>query len=318
LETIFLIVPCYNEAEVLPQFYLEIQRVAESLHGYQLECVFVDDGSKDQTVSILKSLAQEDSRMRYLSLSRNFGKEAALYAGLVYSRGRGDYFAILDADLQDPPSLLPEMLNIIKSEGYDCVATRRINRTGEPPIRSWFAKAFYKIMNILSKTEVVDGARDFRLMTKSVVEAIVQIQEYNRFTKGIYGWIGFKTKWISYENIERAAGVTKWSFWKLFLYSMDGILAFSTLPLAIASIIGLIFFLISIFGFLVIVIKTIIWGDPVTGFPALASLITLIGGIHLFCLGIIGQYLAKTYLETKKRPIFLIREASPDIPTTSE
>lgn len=306
MERISLVVPCYNEEESLPHFYNEAIKVAESLPQFDFEMILVDDGSKDRTLEVMKAFAAGDGRVKYISFSRNFGKEAALYAGLTYITG--DYAAVLDADLQDPPSLLPQMIDYIKDEGYDCVATRRSSRKGEPPIRTLFAKMFYRIINKISSAEIIDGARDFRLMRRNVVEAILEIPEYNRFTKGIYGWVGYKTKWLAYENIERVAGQTKWSFWKLFLYSLEGILAFSTVPLAIASMLGLLFFFISLAAILAIVLKTLIWGDPVAGWPALACIVFLVGGIQLFCLGIIGQYLAKTYMETKSRPIYLLKE----------
>jgi glycosyltransferase involved in cell wall biosynthesis len=306
MEKITLVVPCYNEEEALPHFYEAAIKTIESLPQHSFEFVFVDDGSKDKTLDVLKELAGKDSRIKYISFSRNFGKEAALYAGL--SNASGDYTAVLDADLQDPPSLLPEMLRYIREEGYDCVATKRSTRKGEPPVRSFFARMFYRIINRISDTEIVDGARDFRLMRRTVVDAILKMPEYNRFTKGIYSWVGFKTKWLSYENIERIAGKTKWSFNKLFLYSLEGILAFSTAPLAVSSIIGLLFFFASLAAIFIIVLKTLIWGDPVAGWPALACIICLVGGIQLFCLGIIGQYLAKVYMEVKKRPIYIIEE----------
>ena len=306
MPTLSVVVPCYNEEESAPLFYKEIKSVAATMPDVILELIFVDDGSKDKTLEVIKELHAKDNSIKYLSFSRNFGKEAALYAGLEHAIG--DYVAILDADLQDPPSLLPQMIDYIEKEGYDCVATKRSTRKGEPRIRSFFAKMFYRIINKLSRTEVVDGARDFRLMKRDVVDAILQMSEYNRFTKGIYGWVGFKTKWLEYENIERVAGQTTWSFWKLFLYSLEGIIAFSVAPLAIASIFGLLLFFIALVAIVFIIIRTLIWGDPVAGWPALVCIILLVGGIQLFCLGIIGQYLAKTYMETKKRPIYLIRE----------
>lgn len=258
-----------------------------------------------------KDLRAKDERVHYVSFSRNFGKESALYAGLQLSTG--DYVATLDVDLQDPPSLLPEMWKTIKeSEGkedYDCVATRRVNRAGEPPIRSFFARMFYKIINKMSSTEIVDGARDFRLMKRKMVDAILRDAEYNRFTKGIYSWVGFHTKWIAFENVERSAGETKWSFWKLFLYSIEGILAYSTAPLAVASVFGIAFCGVSFISMLVIVIRALVFGDPVAGWPSLVTIIFFLGGIQLLCLGIMGLYLSKTYLETKKRPIYIVRES---------
>lgn len=310
MEKVSLVIPCYNEEEMLPYFYDAMIKVIGSLPGFTFEMIFVDDGSKDRTLEVIKELAAKDNLVKYLSFSRNFGKESALYAGLEYSTG--DYVAILDADLQDPPSLLPQMIEYITNEGYDCVATRRSTRKGEPPVRSFFARMFYRIINRISNTEIVDGARDFRLMDRKVVEAILQMSEYNRFTKGIYGWVGYKTKWIAYENVERIAGQTKWSFWKLLVYSLEGILAFSTVPLAIASMLGLVLFSLSLIAIIVIVLKTLIWGDPVAGWPALACIILLIGSIQLFCLGIIGQYLSKMYMETKARPIYLLKEKNFD------
>lgn len=309
-EKISIIVPCYNEQESLPHFYKEITRVVKEMKNIDFEFIFVNDGSRDNTLDEIKKLAVKDKRIRYVSFSRNFGKEAAMYAGLEYSVG--DYVAIMDADLQDPPSLLPEMYNYLKKDGYDSVATRRVSRVGEPPIRSFFAKKFYKLINKISKAEVVDGARDFRLMTRQMVNAIINMKEYNRFSKGIFGWVGFKTKWLEYENIERVAGVTKWSFWKLFIYAIDGIIAFSTAPLALSSLFGIIFLFISFILIIFVVVKTLIFGDPVAGWPSLVCIILFISGIQLFCVGIIGQYLAKTYLETKNRPIYIIKETEKD------
>ena len=254
----------------------------------------------------MRMLQKQDVRVHYVLFSRNFGKEAALYAGL--EQASGDYVCVIDADLQDPPSLLPEMYAAIVQQGYDCVATRRVTRKGEPPIRSFFARCFYKLINKMSKTEIVDGARDFRLMTRQMVQAMLSLSEVNRFSKGLFGWVGFRTKWIAYENVERVAGQTKWSFWRLFLYSLEGIVAFSTVPLAIASIFGLLFCLIAFVMILVIILKTLIWGDPVSGWPSLVCIIFFVGGIQLFCLGIVGQYLSKMYLETKKRPIYIAKE----------
>lgn len=307
-----LVVPCYNEEEAIPIFYREALKVIEHLKDeFEFEFCFVDDGSKDGTLQCFKDLRAKDERVHYVSFSRNFGKESALYAGLQLSTG--DYVATLDVDLQDPPSLLPEMWKTIKeSEGkedYDCVATRRVNRAGEPPIRSFFARMFYKIINKMSSTEIVDGARDFRLMKRKMVDAILRDAEYNRFTKGIYSWVGFHTKWIAFENVERSVGETKWSFWKLFLYSIEGILAYSTAPLAVASVFGIVFCGVSFISMLVIVIRALAFGDPVAGWPSLVTIIFFLGGIQLLCLGIMGLYLSKTYLETKKRPIYIVRES---------
>ncbi len=307
MDILSLVVPCYNEQDSLPQFYKEVVKIVSEMDMVQFEFLFVDDGSNDQTLNILKGLHMQDSRVRYISFSRNFGKESAMYAGMEYAVG--DYVAVMDADMQDPPSLLPEMYRILTEEkNYDCVATRRTTRTGEPPIRSFFARCFYKLINKISKTEIVDGARDFRFMTRQMVNAILSMKEYNRFSKGIFSWVGFKTKWLEYVNVKRIAGETKWSFWKLLLYSLNGIIAFSTAPLAIASITGFLFCIIAVIMAIVFAVKTLVWGDPVPGFPTLICVILLVGGIQLFCIGILGQYLAKTYLETKERPIYIIKE----------
>ncbi len=306
MKKISVVVPCYNEQEAIPYFYKEITKVSDSMKKAEFEYLFINDGSKDDTLKVLKEFSKKDSRVKYVSFSRNFGKEAAMYAGL--KEASGDYIAIMDADLQDPPSLLPEMFETLESGEYDCVATRRVTRKGEPKIRSFFAKLFYKIMNAISNTEVVDGARDFRLMTKQMVNAILEISEYNRFSKGIFGFVGFQTKWIEYENIERVAGKTKWSFWKLFLYSLEGFTAFSTKPLILSTIVGILFCAIAFIMVIVIICKTFIFGDPVGGWPSLACIILFVGGIQLFCTGIIGQYLAKTYIEVKHRPIYIIKE----------
>ncbi len=277
------------------------------MQSFQFELIFVDDGSKDRTLEICKELKLLDERVHYLSFSRNFGKEAALYAGL--KAATGDYIAVMDADLQDPPELLKDMLSILQNDNQiDCVATRRTTRKGEPPIRSFFAKNFYKLINKISKAEIMDGARDFRMMTRQVVDAVLSMGEYNRFSKGIFGWIGFRTKWLDYVNVERVAGETKWSFWKLFLYAIDGIIAFSTMPLVIASLSGILFCITAILMAVYFAVKTVLYGDPVAGFPTLICLILLIGGIQLFCIGILGQYLSKTYLEAKKRPIYIVKE----------
>ncbi len=309
MKCVSVIVPCYNEQEVLPLFYQEIRRAADELaEQAELELLLVDDGSQDDTLRIAKGLHERDARVRYLSFSRNFGKEAALYAGL--REARGDYVAVMDADLQDPPSLLPAMYRGIVEEHYDCVAARRVSRKGEARIRSFFARRFYRMMARISRADIVDGARDYRLMTRQVVDSILEMAEYNRFSKGLFGWVGYRTKWLDYDNVERAAGKTKWSFWKLVLYSMDGITSFSTAPLAIASVLGVLMFLIAFIVICIIIAKTLIWGDPVSGWPSLACILFFVGGIQLFCMGIVGQYLAKTYLETKHRPIFILRETS--------
>lgn len=310
MDKISAIVPCYNEEQALPYLYEELIKVAQQMSGQDFEFIFVNDGSKDKTLEVIKALRQKDERVRYVSFSRNFGKEAAIYAGLEASTG--DYVAMLDADLQDPPHLLLEMYHTLLDKEYDCVATRREDRKGEPVIRSFFAKKFYQLINKISDTEIVDGARDFRLMTRQMVNSILKLGEYNRFSKGIFGWVGFNTKWIAYENVERVAGQTKWSFWGLFFYSLEGIIAFSTRPLAIASIFGFVFFLISLVWICMIITKTLLWGDPVPGYPSLICAIFFIGGIQLLCLGILGQYLSKTYLETKKRPIYIAKETEQD------
>ncbi len=307
-QKVTLVVPCYNEEEVLPLFYKEYVKVAKRLPEYIVEALFVDDGSKDKTIEIVKELAESDERVKYVSFSRNFGKEAAIYAGL--QNADGDYVAIMDADLQDPPALLPEMLDAIVKEGYDSAATRRVTRKGEPPIRSFFARRFYRLMNKISTTEIMDGARDYRLMTRQFRDAILQMSEYNRFSKGIFGWVGFKTKWIEFENVERQAGETKWSFWKLLVYSIEGIIGFSTVPLALVSVLGLAVCLVAFVFLIVILVKTLCFGDPVAGWPSMACIILLLGGIQLFCMGILGMYLSKTYLETKKRPIYICGETN--------
>ena len=303
--TVTLIVPCYNEEESLPIFYHAVCDVAQTLPDYQMTFLLINDGSKDNTLQIMRDLAAKDERVKYLSFSRNFGKEAAMYAG--FCNAEGDYVAVMDADMQDPPSLLPEMFSYIK-EGYDSVATRRVTRKGEPPIRSFFARMFYRLVNRISKTEIVDGARDYRLMTRQVVDSILQMTEYNRFTKGIFGWVGYSTKWLEFENVERAHGETKWNFWKLFIYALDGITAFSTVPLALASFMGVLFCFVAFLLILVIVIKTLAIGDPVGGWPSMVCIICMVSGVQLFCLGIVGQYLSKTYMEVKKRPIYLVKE----------
>lgn len=308
MDKISIVIPCYYEEKSLPFFFTELKRVLEGMNQAKFEIIFVDDGSKDNTLQIIKEYSKQYNKIKYISLSRNFGKESALYAGIEATTG--DYIAVMDADLQDPPYLLEEMYDILKSENYDCVATRRVDRKGEPPIRSFFARKFYKIINKISNAHIVDGARDFRLMKRKMVDSIISMQEYNRFSKGIFGWVGFNTKWISYENRERVAGETKWSFWKLFKYSIEGIIAFSTTPLIISSFIGLLFFIISIIMVMVIIFKTILYGDPVAGWPSLACIIFFVSGIQLFCIGILGQYLAKTYMEVKKRPIYIIKESN--------
>lgn len=302
-----IIVPCYNEEENIQDFYHEVLKNESFFQEKDLaiEFLYIDDGSKDGTVKEVKKLHEKDERVHLISFSRNFGKEAAIYAGL--QKAKGDYAVLLDADLQDPPSLLPEMYSYIE-EGYDSVATRRVTRKGEPRIRSFFARMFYRLMNNISRTEIVDGARDYRLMTRQVVDAILSMTEYNRFTKGIFGWVGYETKWLEYENVERKKGESKWSFWKLFLYSIEGITAFSTVPLAFASVMGVLFCFAAFLLIIVTIVRKLVFGDPTDGWPSLVCIISLISGVQLFCLGIVGQYLSKTYMEVKKRPIYLVKE----------
>ena len=305
---ISIIVPCYNEEQALPFFYKEMEKVRKKDFGTKVnfEYIFVNDGSKDNTLSVIKKLSEKDKKVKYVSFSRNFGKEAAMIAGLENSSG--DYVTLMDADLQDPPKLLRTMYDTIINEGYDTVGTRRVTRKGEPVIRSFFARCFYRIINKMSDIEMVDGARDYRLMTRQVVDAIISLKEYNRYSKGLFSFVGFNTKWIEYENVERVAGETKWSFFKLFKYALEGIIAFSTAPLVFSSIIGLVFCLISFLAIIFIIVRTLVCGDPTPGWPSLACIIVFISGIQLFSIGIIGQYLSKTYLEVKKRPIYIVKE----------
>lgn len=305
------IVPCYNEEEALSYFYQEIDRISKEMQEVEFEILFVNDGSKDKTLDIIKEMAQKDERVKYLSFSRNFGKEAAIYAGL--KNATGDLVAIMDADLQDPPALLPEMYHAIVNEGYDSVATRRVTRKGEPPIRSFFARMFYRMMNKLSKTEIVDGARDFRLMNRPFVNALLELGEYNRFSKGLFGWVGFRTKWIEFENVERVAGETKWSFWKLFLYSIEGIVAFSTAPLSIASVMGIISCGLGGIAILFVIGRQLLFGGSAFGWPSMVCIILFLGGIQLLCIGVLGSYLSRTYLEVKKRPIYICGETNINI-----
>ncbi len=302
------IIPCYNEESALRYFYEEMERVMRSMPQVDFELLFVNDGSKDNTLEQIKALSVRDERVKYISFSRNFGKEAAIYAGLKHSDG--DLTAIMDADLQDPPSLLPRMYQAIVEEGYDSVATRRVNRKGEPPIRSFFARNFYRLMNRISKTDIVDGARDYRLMNRAFVNALLEMGEYNRFSKGLFGWVGFETKWLEFENVERVAGETKWSFWKLFLYSIDGIVAFSTMPLSIAAFFGVMMCLVAAGAILFIIIRQLLYGGSAFGWPSMVCIIMFLGGIQLLCMGILVSYLAKTYLEVKKRPIYICKETN--------
>lgn len=303
-----IVVPMYNEQESLEILYQELNRVTDTIKDYEFEYLFVNDGSKDNTLQEIQRLATADDRVRYVSFSRNFGKEAALYAGL--SNADGDYIATMDADLQDPPSLLPQMLAVIESQDCDNVATRRVNRKGEPPIRSFFARCFYKLMRRLSNIDIADGARDYRLMSRAMVDSILSVSEYNRFSKGIFAWVGYETRWLEFENVERSAGETKWSFWKLVRYSIDGIINFSNTPLQISSYLGMILTIVSFIAIIVEVIRALVFGDPVAGWPSLVCIITFIGGIELFCMGIMGQYIAKTYNEAKHRPHYIVAESN--------
>lgn len=303
-----IVVPCYNEEAALPVYYGEMLLVMEEMSGLSFELIFVDDGSSDKTLKILKEMHESDGRCKYLSFSRNFGKEAALYAGLK-SAG-GDYVATMDVDLQDPPGLLPEMYRILEEESYDSVATKRSDRAGEPKIRSFLSESFYKVINRISKTEIVSGARDYRLMRRNMVDAVLKMSEYNRFSKGIFEWVGFRTKWLEFRNVGRCAGETKWSVGKLFSYSIEGITGFSVAPLSLASVIGVMFCLFSFVMIFVIILRTLVWGDPVSGWPSLVCIIFMVSGIQLFCTGIVGEYLSKTYLETKRRPIFILKDSS--------
>lgn len=310
MKKITVIVPCYNEEQSLHFFYEEMERVAALMKENSFEYLFVDDGSKDKTLACIRELKERDEKVRYLSFSRNFGKEAAIYAGL--SHATGDYVAIMDADLQDPPSMLPEMYRAVTEEGYDSAATRRVTRKGEPPIRSFFARRFYHIMNRISDVELMDGARDYRLMSRSYVDALLSLGEYNRFSKGLFGWVGFRTKWLEFENVERVAGETKWSFWKLFKYSLDGIVAFSSMPLYMASVLGAGMCGLSLLAIIFIIIRQLVFGGSVDGWPSMACIVILIGGLQLLSIGILGIYLSKTYLETKHRPIYIAKEAYTD------
>ena len=309
-DLISVIVPCYNEEASLPLFHQAMEGVMAQMEDCRFEILLVDDGSKDGTADVMRELAKKDPRVSYFCLSRNFGKEAAMYAGFCHVQG--DYAAVMDADLQDPPDLLPEMFRILQSGEYDSVAARRVSRAGEPPIRSWFARRFYSLINKISEADIVDGARDFRLMKREMVEAIVAMGESSRFSKGIFGWSGFRTYWMPYENVERVAGETKWSFWGLLGYALDGIVNFSHVPLDIASWFGILMTVVSFLAILFIIVRKLLFGDPVAGWASTACIITFIGGIQLLCLGIIGKYLATVYVEVKKRPHFIISESSRD------
>lgn len=304
-----LIVPCFNEEPVLKLFKQEADKTVQYIrkkYSMDTEYIFINDGSGDHTLDIMRQFHEEDPSAHYISFSRNFGKEAGLYAGLQHAHG--DYVAVMDADLQDPPSLLPQMLEAVMSGEYDCAATRRTTRKGEPPVRSWFAHRFYHIINRNTDTEIVDGARDFRLMSRQMTDAVLSICEYNRFSKGIFSWVGFRTKWIPYENVERAAGKSKWNFWSLTRYAIEGIVGYTTAPLEYAAFVGIAFFVLSIIGIIFIVVRKLIFGDPVAGWASLVVIILFCSGVQLFCTGIIGEYLAKTYLEVKRRPVYIIAE----------
>lgn len=307
---ISIIVSCYNEEKAIPLFYQEVEKNIKDFENTEFEYIFVNDGSSDNTLSVIKDLKSKDNKVKYVSFSRNFGKEAAIYAGLEHATG--DYVTLMDADLQDPPHLLKDMYKAIIEEGFDAVGTRRVSRKGEPVIRSFFARMFYKIINKMSKIEMVDGARDYVLMTRQVANAILSLKEYNRYTKGLFSFVGFKVKWLEYENVQRVAGETKWSFWKLFIYALEGITAFSTKPLIFSSFIGLLFCLIAFLLILLIIIKTLLLGDPTSGWPSLVCIIFMVSGVQLFSIGIIGQYLSKTYLEVKHRPIYIVKEENMD------
>ena len=308
MNKISIVIPCFNEEEALPIYYEEMGCIMKQMQGVDFELLFVDDGSSDRTLGIMKSLHERDGRCKYLSFSRNFGKEAAIYAGL--SNAEGNYVAIMDVDLQDPPSLLPEMYRTLIEEPYDSVATKRSTRTGEPKIRSFLSNRFYKFINKISKTEIVSGARDYRLMKRKMVDAILEMSEYNRFSKGIFEWVGFRTKWMEFENVERSAGETKWSLRKLFFYSLEGITGFSVAPLSLASVVGILFCILSFLIIVFIIVRTLVWGDPVAGWPSLVCIIFMVSGVQLLCTGIVGQYLSKTYLETKHRPIYILKDSS--------
>lgn len=306
MKKLSIVVPCYNEEISIPIFYEEINKILKKMKQLEFEILFIDDGSLDQTLKVIKNLSLNDKKIKYISFTRNFGKEAAMYAGFVNSVG--DYVVVMDADLQDPPSMLPEMFKIIKKENYSVVATRRVTREGEPPIRSFFARVFYKLINKVSRIEMVDGARDYRLMTRQVVNSIISLGEYNRYSKGLFSFVGYKTKWLEYKNSKRIVGETKWSFCGLVRYALEGIISFSTAPLSIAAILGVIICIISFIFILIIIFKTLYFGDPVSGWPSMMCILLFVSGVQLLCMGIIGQYLAKTYLETKKRPIYIINE----------
>lgn len=308
MSKISIVIPCYNEEEALPVYYNAMTKIMESMKDVEFELLFVDDGSRDGTLGELRVLAAADSRCSYLSFSRNFGKEAAIYAGL--SKIKGDYAVVMDVDLQDPPAMIPKMYDILLHDDCDCVATRRADRAGEPRIRSFLSDSFYRVINKISKTEIVNGARDFRMMKRKMVDAVLAMGEYNRFSKGIFQWVGFRTVWLDFDNTKRCAGETKWNLRKLLSYSMEGITGFSVAPLSLASVAGVVFCLISLLMIVFIIVRTCLFGDPVAGWPSMVCIIFLVGGIQLFCTGIVGQYLSKTYLETKHRPIYILKETN--------
>jgi glycosyltransferase involved in cell wall biosynthesis len=311
MKLVSIIVPCYNEEESVNLFYDKIKEViATLLNDYSFEIIFVNDGSKDDTLTNIKTLANLDSAVKYISFSRNFGKESALYAGL--DKSMGDYVVVIDVDLQDPPELIVDMLEIVEHEDYDIVATRRTSREGEPIVRSFFARLFYRLINSISDVKLVDGARDYRLMTRQVVDAILELCEYNRFSKGLFNWVGFNTKWLEFENIQRSAGSSSWSFWSLFNYSIEGIVAFTTIPLSISTFLGIIFSIVSFIMIIVLVLRKILYANPVAGWTSTVSIILLLGGIQLLSIGVLGKYLEKTYIETKNRPIYIIKESNMD------
>lgn len=307
---ISIVVPMYNEQETLTALYQELNATAAGMEDYAFEYLFVNDGSRDGTLDLIKELAEQDARVHFVSFSRNFGKEAALYAGLC--NAKGDFVATMDADLQDPPALLPQMMSIIGESGCDNVASRRVNRKGEPVIRSFFARMFYRLMRRMSEIDIADGARDYRLMSRAMVNSVLSVSEYNRFSKGIFAWVGYDTRWLEFENVERTAGETKWSFWKLLHYSLDGIMNFSNTPIRLSSYLGMILTAVSFVAIIVEIIRALVFGDPVAGWPSLVCIITFIGGIQLFCMGIMGQYISKTYMEVKRRPHYIVKETNCD------
>lgn len=310
LMLISLVVPCYNESEALRPFMVELARVLDCMEGVEAEVILVDDGSRDNTLEVMQDVAEQYPIVRWLSFSRNFGKEGAILAGL--KAAKGDYAAVMDADLQDPPALLPDMLKAVREEGYDCAGTRRVSRKGEPPIRSFFARRFYRLINRMSTTQLVDGARDYKLLSRKALDALISMPEVNRFSKGLYEWIGFRTKWFEFENVERVAGETKWSFWKLFKYSVEGIVAFTTIPLTLSAILGLLFMVISAVALVSLVIRQYLYHNSVDGWTSMVCIILLLSGVQLFCFGIFGQYLAKMYMEIKRRPQYIISRSSDD------